>query len=73
MKIIKEIVTGELAISYNYCGPCSDGYGGETNCLTFEDDGETSENIPKEMLKEGILKVLDKFKGPCCDQGCVCC
>ncbi|MBN1539400.1 MAG: DUF2703 domain-containing protein [Candidatus Thermoplasmatota archaeon] len=63
---IEEIVSGKLEISENYCGSCSDVCGEETNCRTFEYDGTSSENIPREILKEGLLKVLDRFKGPCC-------
>ncbi|MBN1389378.1 MAG: DUF2703 domain-containing protein [Candidatus Thermoplasmatota archaeon] len=69
---LEEIVSGKLVISDNYCGPCSVVCGEETNCRTFEYDGETSENIPKEMLREGILMVLDQFKGSCCDGNCGC-
>ena len=69
---LEEIVSGKLVMSDNYCGSCSDVCGEETNCRTFEYDGETSENIPKEMLREGILRVLDQFKGSCCEESCGC-
>ncbi|MFW3145403.1 MAG: DUF2703 domain-containing protein [Thermoplasmatota archaeon] len=69
---LEEIVSGELVISGNYCGSCSDVCGEETNCRTFEYDGETSENIPKDILREGILRVLDQFKGSCCEESCGC-
>lgn len=67
---IEEIVTGKIEISDNYCGSCSDVCGEETNCRTFEYDGETSENIPREMLREGILKVLNQIKETCYEDNC---
>ena len=67
---LEEIISGKLVMSDNYCGSCSDVCGEETNCRTFEYDGETSENIPKEMLREGILRVLDQFKGSCYEDSC---
>jgi hypothetical protein len=69
---LEEIVSGEMVMSDNYCGSCSKVCGEETNCRTFEYEGETSENIPKEMLREGILKVLDQFKSSCCENNCGC-
>lgn len=69
---LEEIVSGELVMSDNYCGSCSDVCGEETNCRIFEYDGETSENIPKDMLREGILRVLDLFKGSCSEESCGC-
>ena len=69
---IEEIVSGELVMSDNYCGSCSEVMGEDTNCRTFKYEGDTSENIPKEMLREGILKVLDQFKGSCCEESCGC-
>ncbi|MFO8051603.1 MAG: DUF2703 domain-containing protein [Thermoplasmatota archaeon] len=69
---LEEIVSGKLEISDNYCSSCSDVVGEDTNCRTFEYDGGSSENIPKEMLREGLLKVLDRFKGSCCEERCGC-
>ena len=69
---LEEIVSGRMVMSDNYCGSCSDVCRVETNCRTFEYDGETSEHIPKEMLREGLLRVLEQFKGSCCEENCEC-
>lgn len=71
-KDIVEIVSGKLKITDNYCGSCSDICGEDTNCRTFEYRGETSEDIPKGMLKEGLLKVLSQYDGSCCKKSCGC-
>ncbi|NPE31260.1 DUF2703 domain-containing protein [Methanococcoides sp. SA1] len=60
-KDLEEIVFNRLNIIDNYCGSCSDVCGVETNCRIFEYKGETSEDIPKEMLREGLLKVLSEY------------
>ena len=69
---LEEIISGKLVMSDNYCGSCSDVCGEDTNCRTFEYDGEINEDIPKEMLREGILKVLDQFKGSFSGDNCGC-
>ena len=69
---VEEIVSGELSITDNYCGSCSDICGEDTNCRTFEYKGKTSENIPKEMLREGLLKVLGQYDSSCCRKNCGC-
>ncbi|MDK2891838.1 DUF2703 domain-containing protein [Methanohalophilus sp.] len=60
-KDLEEIVFDKLSIRDNYCGSCSDICGEDTNCRIFEYKGETSEDIPKEMLREGLLKVLSEY------------
>lgn len=58
-KDIEEIITGKLEIKENYCSSCSEVCCGEPNCRTFEYNGTISDSIPKEMIKEAIMIVLE--------------
>ncbi len=69
-KDVEEVVSGELRITDNYCGSCSDICGEDTNCRTFKYKGETSEDIPKGLLKEGLLKTLSQYEDLCCNKSC---
>jgi len=63
---VEEIVSGRSEVTDNYCSSCSDVCGEDTDCRTYEYGEETSENVPKEMLKEGLLKVLCQYDDTCC-------
>lgn len=76
-KDIEEIVNEENEIKDSYCpscedvtGPdCDEVTGGGNECRVFEYDREEYETIPKEMIKEALMRVVgieEEFSSGCC-------
>lgn len=63
---VEEILSGALEVKDNYCESCADicgdscleSTGGGTQCRVVGYQGKTYEAVPKEMIKEAIIKAL---------------
>ncbi|MFP4143244.1 MAG: DUF2703 domain-containing protein [Thermoplasmata archaeon] len=90
---IEEIVNEEYEVKDSYCpscedvtGPdCDDVTGGGNDCRVFEYEGKSYETIPKEMIKEALMKTVgieessssccgpDESTSSCCEPDETCC
>jgi len=55
---IEQLIDNDDA-SENCCESCSSLTGTETVCRTIEISGETNEEIPADMIRQGALKAVD--------------
>jgi hypothetical protein len=53
-----EDLLGEVAVAENSCASCSCLTGEETMCRTVEYQGKTFEEIPKELIRQALMKGL---------------
>jgi len=55
-----EAVLDEVVADENLCASCSCLTGSETNCRTVEYAGNTYEEIPEQLIRSAIYKVVDR-------------
>ena len=56
-KPIEQILSG-AKVAENYCSSCSCLTGNETYCRTIQYNGNTYEEIPEEMIRTAVYKIL---------------
>lgn len=59
-----EEILAEAEASESHCASCSCLTGTDTSCRTIEYNGNTYEEIPKELIRKGVYTVL-KIEIPC--------
>lgn len=57
-KTIESILAG-AKVAENYCSSCTCLTGSETYCRTIEYNGETYEEIPEELIRKAVFKILN--------------
>jgi small redox-active disulfide protein 2 len=53
----------QVSSSYNECCSCGDLCGSRTNCKTIIQDGSNKDEIPEELIKEALLKEINRKEG----------
>lgn len=57
-KSLETILSG-AKVDENYCSSCTCLTGNETYCRTIEYNGETYEEIPEEIIRKAVFKILN--------------
>ncbi len=53
-----EQILPKAKVAENYCASCSCITGNETHCRTIQYDGKSYEEIPEEIIRKAVLKVV---------------
>jgi len=54
-----EYIFSGVRVAENYCSSCSCLTGSETYCRTIQYNGKTYEEIPEEIIRKAVFKILE--------------